>query len=159
MIPAMPTLVVLRGNSGSGKSTVARRLRDVTGPGTVLVEQDYIRRTMLQEPDVAGAANIDLIDQIVRFALERDRNVILEGILNAARYGDMLRRLVADHPNSYFYYFDVPFEETLKRHVTKAQAGEFGADEMRSWWCGDDRLHLPTERRIPGRRRSRRRSP
>ncbi|MFF1875871.1 kinase, partial [Kitasatospora herbaricolor] len=35
-------LIVLRGNSGSGKSTVARELRRMLGDGVALVEQDYL---------------------------------------------------------------------------------------------------------------------
>lgn len=34
-------LVVLRGNSGSGKSTTARTLRERLGRGTAWVEQDH----------------------------------------------------------------------------------------------------------------------
>lgn len=42
--------------------------------------------------------NIGLMEAMARYALSRGYPVILEGILNAARYGDMLRRLVLDHP-------------------------------------------------------------
>lgn len=42
-------LVVLRGNSGSGKSTVAKALRDSCGRGIAWVSQDLIRRTSLQQ--------------------------------------------------------------------------------------------------------------
>lgn len=42
-------------------------------------------------------------------------------------YGGMLTTLVADHRASggpvACYYLDVPLEETLRRHVTKAIAG------------------------------------
>jgi uridine kinase len=45
------TLVVIRGNSGSGKSTVTRELRHRYGRGCALVEQDYLRRMVLRERD------------------------------------------------------------------------------------------------------------
>lgn len=39
---------------------------------------------------------------------------MLEGILYTAHYGQMLTRLRDDHAGqSYFYYMDIPFEETL----------------------------------------------
>lgn len=38
----------------------------------------------------------------------------------------------------YAYYFDLPFEETLKRHQTKANCHEFGENEMRRWWREKD---------------------
>lgn len=36
------------------------------------------------------------------------------------------------------YYFDIPFEETLKRHQTKPNCHSFGEEEMRKWWCEKD---------------------
>lgn len=38
----------------------------------------------------------------------------------------------------YAYYFDLPFEETLKRHQTKPNCHEFGEDAMRRWWREND---------------------
>jgi hypothetical protein len=42
---------------------------------------------------------------------------------------------------SLFYYLDVQFEETMRRHATKPQANEYGRAEMSSWWR--DRDYLP----------------
>ena len=36
-----PTLVIIRGNSGSGKSTIAAEVRRHYGRGCALIEQDY----------------------------------------------------------------------------------------------------------------------
>jgi 2-phosphoglycerate kinase len=55
-------LIVIRGNSGSGKSAVAAEIRRRYGRGLALVGQDNLRRHVLREHDVAGGANIDLID-------------------------------------------------------------------------------------------------
>lgn len=74
-------LVILRGNSGSGKSSTARELRARLGRGVAWVEQDYLRRTVLREKDAPGGANIGLIDQTVRYALDCGYDVVLEGIL------------------------------------------------------------------------------
>ena len=38
----------------------------------------------------------------------------------------------------YAYYFDLPFEETLKRHQTKPNCDEFGEEAMRGWWREKD---------------------
>lgn len=43
----MRKLIVLRGNSGSGKTTVARMLQRKIGYNTMLISQDEIRRNML----------------------------------------------------------------------------------------------------------------
>lgn len=42
-------LIVIRGNSGSGKSTVAKALRETYGSGVAWVSQDLIRRIILKE--------------------------------------------------------------------------------------------------------------
>lgn len=38
----------------------------------------------------------------------------------------------------YAYYFELPFEETLRRHQTKPNYNEFGEAEMRKWWREKD---------------------
>src|SRR5699024_5911789 len=115
----------LRGPSGSGKSSTARRLREHLGRSVALIEQDYFRRIVLKERDVPDGANIELISTAVRFALDRGWHVICEGIMHAARYRDMLDRLRCDHVGrTTFYYFDVSWRETLRRHLTRPQAAE-----------------------------------
>jgi len=142
-------LVVLRGNSGSGKSTVAKALREKSKSKVAIVEQDYLRRFILKEKENEGTDNIALIQQTVEFALDRGYNVILEGILYFPRYGEMLKKLVEQCPNNYFYYFDVSFEETLKRHATKANSHDFGEIEMRDWYKTNELTRFSSEQTIP----------
>ncbi|GIH79083.1 kinase [Planobispora longispora] len=142
-------LIVLRGNSASGKSTIAARLRACYGRGLAVVGQDVIRRDILRERDQAGAATIGLIDVVVRYALDNDYHVVLEGILYADRYGAMLQALRAGHRgSSHFYYLDVPFAETLRRHATKPQASAYGETEMREWFRPLDLLDTGCEQII-----------
>ena len=42
---------MLRGNSGSGKTTVAKGLQELFGRGTMVLSQDMIRREVLKERD------------------------------------------------------------------------------------------------------------
>ncbi|MFJ4981452.1 kinase [Streptomyces coeruleorubidus] len=128
-------LVVLRGNSASGKSSVAAGLREEFGRGLALVAQDNLRRVVLREHDVPGAANIGLIDTVARYALDAGFHVVVEGILYADRYGGMLGRLRADHRGAtHHYYLDVPFGETLARHATKPIADEVDQTQLRDWY-------------------------
>ncbi|WP_411111632.1 kinase [Streptomyces sp. c-19] len=134
-------LVVLRGNSASGKSSVAAGLRDRFGRGLALVGQDNLRRIVLRERDRPGAANIGLIDLTARYALDAGYHVVVEGILYADHYGEMLARLRADHNGpTHGYYLDVPFEETVARHATKPIANDFGEPELRGWYRERDLL-------------------
>jgi len=114
------------------------------------VEQDYLRRVVLKEHDTPGAANIRLIDQVVRFALNEDKDVLLEGILWSGHYGEMLNRLRNDHQGrTWAYYLDVTFEETCARHATRPQAAEFTVEEMRRWYRTEDPLGWETEHHVP----------
>lgn len=143
-------LVVLRGNSGSGKSTVARALRDAYGRGLAWVSQDLIRRTILREKDQPGGVNVGLIDQVARYSLDHGYHVVLDGILSADRYEPMLAGLGRDYLGaSWFYYLDVSLDETLRRHGTRPQAAEFGAHDMRGWYQPRDLLTTVRERVIP----------
>lgn len=141
---------MIRGNSASGKSTVAQRIRDAYGRGVAIVGQDNLRRNVLREQDIPDGANIGLIDLTTRYALEHGFHVVLEGILYTRHYGAMLARLRADYAGrSHWYYLDVPFEETLLRHATKPQVDEYGEAELRKWWNDRDVLGYPGECVLP----------
>ncbi|MET7727319.1 kinase [Streptomyces mirabilis] len=128
-------LVVLRGNSASGKSSVAGGLRDRFGRGLALVGQDNLHRIVLRERDRPGAANIGLINLTARYALDAGYHVVVEGILYADRYGDMLTQLRADHRGpTHAYHLHVPFEQTLARHATKPIANAVGEPQPRDWY-------------------------
>lgn len=134
-----PQLIVIRGNSASGKSAAAAEIRRRYGRGLAVVGQDNLRRIVLREHDVPGGANIGLIDLTARYALGHGFHVVVEGILGTHHYGEMLTRLISDH-RAFAYFLDVPFEETLRRHASKPQASEYGEAEMRQWWRGLDLL-------------------
>ncbi|SBT92784.1 protein-L-isoaspartate(D-aspartate) O-methyltransferase/D-alanyl-D-alanine dipeptidase [Streptomyces sp. DI166] len=137
-------LIVIRGNSASGKSSVAQGLRDHYGRGIAIVSQDMIRRNVLREHDTARGANIALLGRIAREALDAGFHVVLEGILYADRYSHMITTLVRDHRGvSGCYYLDVPLEATLVRHASKADAAYLAQvtdDHLASWYREQDLL-------------------
>ena len=150
----MTKVVVIRGNSGSGKTTAARALRSAilergAAPAVAVVEQDYFRRIVLKEKETSGAEAVDLIRLVATFALARGYDVIVEGILAAATYGDMLGGLIALADESHAFYFDVSFDETVRRHAQKPNAHEFGEPEMRTWWRDNDVLGVDRETILP----------
>ncbi len=143
-------LAVLRGNSGSGKSSVARALRLAVGYNMAWVEQDYLRRILLREHDVPGGLNIALIEQTARFALDHSYHVVLEGILYSGHYDEMLSRLGQAHRGqTAFYYFDLTWEETVRRHATRPQAQEFSPSDMQGWYRPRDLLPGGLEQIVP----------
>ena len=144
-------LVVIRGNSGSGKTTIAKELRQRLGDGlsdnTILVQQDVLRRDMLRERDMLEKRSIiELTKLVVEFGRTQGRIVILEGIFAKKKYGNMFQELTNNFDETYIYYLDLPFEEKLRRHASKPNAHEFGEKEMREWWNEKDYLGVMTEK-------------
>lgn len=146
----MSELIIIRGNSGSGKSTTAKRLQREMGKGTMLIPQDVVRREILWVRETVDSnPSPSLMEQMVRFGQQIRYNVILEGILTAKKHADWLAQVAADWDGRvHAYYFDVPFEETLRRHATKPNTSDFGETEMREWWCEYDVLGWENEKII-----------
>ncbi len=142
-------LVIIRGNSGSGKSTIAKLVRDACKQKVAIIEQDYLRRFILKEKEKEGTNNIDLIYKTVIFALSRNYNVILEGILNFSRYGKIIKKLIGVCPDYHVFYLDVSLNETLKRHQTKPNKDEFGEKEIKRWYKFKDTTNIKGEICIP----------
>jgi thymidylate kinase len=145
-------VIVIRGNSGSGKTSAARRLRAAilergASSAVAVVEQDYFRRVVLKEKEEAGAEALNLIRVVAAYTLARGFDVIVEGILGAAKYGEMLGGLMSLADESYAFYFDVSFEETVRRTATKN--AEFGEPELRTWWKEHDVLGVDGETLLP----------
>ncbi|MCX6727887.1 MAG: AAA family ATPase [Candidatus Saccharibacteria bacterium] len=144
-----PRLIIIRGNSCSGKSTIAKRLKVEMGQGTLLVPQDVVRRDMLGIKDTAGNPSIQLIHDIVLSGKSMQYDVILEGILSVKKYGKMLHELIAEfNNNTHAYYFDIPFEETIQRYKTKPNRAGYSEEHLKLWWKDKDYLNIKHEQKI-----------
>ena len=135
----MHKLIILRGNSGSGKTTVAKELQQRFGENTMLISQDMIRREILKVSDGVDTKALPFLKELLRYGQDNSEVVILEGIMVAEWYAPLFELAVQLYgSNIYAYYFDIPFEETVKRHKTRPKSNEFGEKEMRSWWVEKD---------------------
>lgn len=57
-------LIIIRGNSASGKTTLAHALQQQLGPNAFLISQDVVRRERLQVRDTANNPAIGLMAQL-----------------------------------------------------------------------------------------------
>ena len=143
----MSTLIILRGNSGSGKSSVAKALQKKIGRNTLMIPQDAVRREMLYVRDGKDTEAIPLLINLLHYGNTHCEYVILEGILYADWYRPLFESAIKLFNNRIFaYYYDIPFEETLKRHETKDAKFEFGETEMRRWWREKDFIGIIPEK-------------
>lgn len=147
-LPAV--LIVLRGNSASGKSTLAHRIQRTLPRGRVaVIGQDHVRREMLWSWDRPDNDAIGLIGHITRYCLELGRVTVVEGILVRERYETMLTGLLdeqrAHGRSSLIYYLDIPLPETLRRHAGKPLADHVSEEQVFSWYAPHDVLGCPGE--------------
>ncbi|WP_160687764.1 kinase [Clostridium sp. C2-6-12] len=142
----MTKLIILRGNSGSGKTSTGKALQRKFGHGTMLISQDVVRREMLFVKDGPDTEASQLLLELALYGKKHCNIVILEGILNSKWYERLFENLLCEFNKQIFaYYFDIPFEETLNRHKLKPNANEFGEKEMRKWWNEKDLLGIIPE--------------
>lgn len=144
----MHKLIILRGNSGSGKTTVSKELQKRFGRNTMLISQDMVRLQMLYAKD---AEALPLIIQLLKYGRQNSDITILEGILDSEVYESLFEAAVKEYGADIFaFYYDLPFEETLRRHATKPNRAEFGEQDMRRWWKEKDYTNVIPEKTITG---------
>lgn len=114
---------------------MARSIRNARPRGVAIVGHDVLRREILHVRDRPGALSVPYIDMSARLALDHGLDVVIEGILHAEIYGEMLARLCADHLGiTRAYYYELELGETLRRHRTKALAVEVSEEQVASWY-------------------------
>ncbi|WP_300770458.1 zeta toxin family protein [uncultured Acetatifactor sp.] len=140
----MSRLVILRGNSGSGKTTVAKMLQEKFGPNTMLISHDMIRMQILHVWSAEGVRkSLPLMIALLRYGRRNSEITILEGILPYEDYKPLFEAALEEYGENIFsYYYDISFEETLRRHQTKPNRDEFGEADMRRWWREKDFLEV-----------------
>lgn len=138
----MAKLIILLGNSGSGKTTLAKLLQEKLGPNTMRISHDMVRMEILHTWGKEGIEKSEpLMIELLKYGRRHSEITILEGILPTSAYQKLFDAAVEEFGDNLFaYYYDLPFEETLRRHGTKPNRGEFGEEEMRRWWVEKDLL-------------------
>lgn len=130
----MPKLIIIRGPSGSGKSSVSKALLKTCEKPTLLIHEDEIRFMFNNWKQPDHAASKELAVASILSGLKSGYDVIYEGISNVKTYDKYFQQIFKKHPTeNYFFYLDVSFEESLRRHETRPEKSEFGAEEMKSW--------------------------
>lgn len=136
----MSKLIILRGNSGSGKTSVAKALQKRFGFNTMLISHDMVRMQMLHVWGTDGIAKSQpLLIELIKYGKEHSQITILEGVLDSREYCELFEVCAEVFRNKiHAYYYDLPFEETLLRHQTKSNCMDFGEPDMRRWWREKD---------------------
>lgn len=133
----MQKLLVIRGPSGSGKSSVSNEIIKRATRPTLLIGEDKIRKMFNDHKRTGHETARRLAISSVLLGLDNGYDVIYQGILTTknknfnAQFGDIL----STHPHeNYFFYLDVGFGETVKRHQSRHKKSQFGPEAMKRWW-------------------------
>lgn len=145
----MAKLIILRGNSGSGKTTVAKALQHKLGHNIMVISQDVVRRDILRVNDGEDTKALPLLKELMIYGKNNCKIVILEGILNSHWYRSLFELARDEFKDQiYAYYYDVPIEATFERHRTKPNCKDFGEEDMRRWWNEKDFIGFIPEKTI-----------
>lgn len=139
----MQRLIILRGNSGSGKTSAAKLLQERLGPNTMRISHDMVRMEILHVWGRQGVErSLPLMTELLRYGRRNSEFTVLEGILPYPEYKPLFDAALEEYgrENIFAYYYDISFEETLRRHQTKPNRGDFGEADMRRWWQEKDYL-------------------
>jgi len=148
----MSKLIILRGNSGSGKSTVATKLAKARSTKTAVIDADQYRVNMLFPRGECGPDFETIMSYNVKYCLEHNYDVLWDSIFyanekNKQYLGMFLTEL---HPKDNFIFnFDVSFEETVRRHNLRAKSNDFSIEEMKEWYHPIEKLGYDFEYLIP----------
>ena len=148
----MSKLIILRGNSGSGKSTVAKSLAMSSAHKVAVVDADAYRVGMFHPLGQCREDVAELMAHNVRFCLERGYDVIWDSIFyandrNRVYLGDFFAH---QHPQeNYIFNFDVSWYETVRRHQTRHKRHDFDAETMREWYRPVETLGYKFEYTVP----------
>lgn len=135
----MRLLITIRGNSCSGKTTLAKELQKRLGRGTMRLSQDVIRREILHVKDEPNPKSIPLLKLMLAYGHEHAEIVILEGIMKVDWYRELFQYANQLYGNDIFsYYYDLSFEETQQRRDMKPNRDELTDAKMHLWWTEAD---------------------
>lgn len=131
----MANLIILRGPSASGKSTVATLLKKTLKGKVAVFDFDIFRKNFLGlQGDYYPVAAKMLMDTALT-ALEAGYEVIIDGFYRMEMFPDLLPNLIKKHPdNNYMFYFDVSLDATIERHSNREKSDDFGEKELREWY-------------------------
>ena len=113
----------------------------------MLLSQDVIRREILHTNDGVDNVAIELLSKLVLFGKEYSNIVVLEGILNSIWYEPLFDTIQNSFSKIHLYYYDIPFDETVKRFQTKTNVN-YTEEDMKRWWKEKDLLQFDNEKII-----------
>lgn len=146
----MAKLIILRGPSASGKTTIARTLREKSQRKVAILEFDTYRSEILAKQNSYYNAASEMFISDARIAFKHGYDVIMDGIFRLENQNEYLEKLLHEHPQeNYMFYFDINQDETVKRHRNRDKSESFSEDKLREWYYRPAPSGVGFEKAIP----------
>ena len=82
---------------------------------------------------------ITSIEKMIEWGIENKYDfIVLDGKFKAKHYEVLYDFILSKKIEILPYWFDISFEETVKRHATREKSKIFDAEEMGKWWVPHD---------------------
>ena len=135
-----PIFILIRGNSGSGKTVLANCLQNHFGyQRCLLLHEDLLRLDILHVKEKKTAPTASLIELMIEWGKQYYPIVILEGILPKRIYGTTLTKIIHEFgAGAFVYYLDISFAQTVKNNEEKESP--FPLETLEKWWLEQDTL-------------------
>ena len=135
-----PIFILIRGNSGSGKTVLANCLQNHFGyQRCLLLHEDLLRLDILHVKEKKTAPTASLIELMIEWGKQYYPIIILEGILPKRIYGTTLTKIIHEFgAGAFVYYLDISFAQTVKNNEEKESP--FPLETLEKWWLEQDTL-------------------
>ena len=135
-----PIFILIRGNSGSGKTVLANYLQNHFGyQRCLLLHEDLLRLDILHVKEKEAAPTASLIELMIDWGKQYYPIIILEGILPKRIYGTALTKIIHEFgAGAFVYYLDISFAQTVKNNEEKESP--FPLETLEKWWLEQDTL-------------------
>lgn len=135
-----PIFILIRGNSGSGKTVLANCLQNHFGyQRCLLLHEDLLRLDILHVKEKETAQTTSLIELMIEWGKQYYPIIILEGILPKRIYGTTLTKIIHEFgAGAFVYYLDISFAQTVKNNEEKESP--FPLETLEKWWLEQDTL-------------------
>ena len=135
-----PIFILIRGNSGSGKTVLANCLQNHFGyQRCLLLHEDLLRLDILHVKEKVAAPTASLIELMIEWGKQYYPIIILEGILPKRIYGTTLTKIIHEFgAGAFVYYLDISFAQTVKNNEEKESP--FPLETLEKWWLEQDTL-------------------
>lgn len=140
----MSKLLVIRGATGSGKSSLANYIHNYIVGSSVLLPQDVFTVDFIKNESSLFKASLDALETSARAYLNSDTVVILEGVFSAKHWEEMIYRLSVDTERHYFF-LSTTVDTSIERAGKREKSAQITEEDVRLWHPKSTPLHAANE--------------